>query len=199
MKKCNKCGEIKSLEEFSKNKSSKDGLKTQCKACENQRSKRYYEANREKIAEQKKQYRKANPEKKAEYNKQYRKANREKTLEYQKQYRKANREKMAEYQKQYHKDNKEAYRLYSQKRRARKANAAGHYTQEQLQARFDYHGNRCVYCGSEEDLTIEHLIPLSGGGTNWPANLAPACKSCNCGKGNRKTFVEFKAEKSQPN
>jgi 5-methylcytosine-specific restriction endonuclease McrA len=27
------------------------------------------------------------------------------------------------------------------------------------------------------------VIPLSVGGTNWPANLRPACRSCNSAKG----------------
>jgi 5-methylcytosine-specific restriction endonuclease McrA len=26
------------------------------------------------------------------------------------------------------------------------------------------------------------VIPLSKGGTGWPANLVPACKSCNLSK-----------------
>ena len=33
MKKCNKCGEIKPLNEFHKNSARKDGLQTQCKNC----------------------------------------------------------------------------------------------------------------------------------------------------------------------
>ena len=114
-----------------------------------------------------------------------------------KQYRKANREKIAEQKKQYYQNNREVFRLQDQRRRARKANAAGHCTREQLRARFEYYGNRCVYCGSEENLQVEHLIPISKGGSNWPANLAPACESCNKSKHARKTFVEFKAEKFQ--
>lgn len=195
MKKCTNCGEVKPLEEFYKDKSKKDGRERRCKVCK----KRYYEANREKISEQKKQYREDNREKILEYQKQYYETNRERVIERCKQYRQANSKKLLEWRRQYRQANREAFKLRDQKRRARKANAAGNCTPEQLQARFDYHGNRCVYCGSEEDLTIEHLIPLSKGGTNWPANLAPACKSCNSRKNSHKTFVEFKAEKSQPN
>ncbi len=46
-------------------------------------------------------------------------------------------------------------------------------------------GNKCLYCGSRSDLTIDHIIPKSrGGGDSWE-NLATACSSCNHKKGNR--------------
>lgn len=43
-------------------------------------------------------------------------------------------------------------------------------------------GNRCVYCGSEENLVLDHLIPLLKGGDNEPCNLVAACRKCNSGK-----------------
>jgi 5-methylcytosine-specific restriction endonuclease McrA len=45
--------------------------------------------------------------------------------------------------------------------------------------------NKCVYCGSSQQLTIDHVIPRSAGGSdNWE-NLVTACRSCNTRKGNR--------------
>ncbi len=58
-KKCRKCGEVKSADEFNKDASRKDGKQYQCKACE----KSYKQANKEKIAERKKAYYQANKEK----------------------------------------------------------------------------------------------------------------------------------------
>lgn len=93
--------------------------------------------------------------------------------------------------KRYSKANPEKLKANWHRRRARKLGALGSYTPEQLQARFDYYGNRCIYCGDQDTkLTIEHLIPLSRGGTNWPSNLAPSCKSCNCKK-HTKTHKEY--------
>jgi 5-methylcytosine-specific restriction endonuclease McrA len=77
-------------------------------------------------------------------------------------------------------------RLRQQRRDARKAGAAGTATQEQVLARFAFFGNRCAYCGSEERLTIDHVIPLARGGSHWPSNLRPACLSCNSRKGARR-------------
>ncbi|MDR6563713.1 MULTISPECIES: HNH endonuclease [Arcicella] len=44
-------------------------------------------------------------------------------------------------------------------------------------------GGQCQYCGTPEDLTLDHVLPKSRGGrTSWD-NLATACKRCNSRKG----------------
>lgn len=45
--------------------------------------------------------------------------------------------------------------------------------------------NRCVYCGSTEALTIDHVMPKSRGGRDAWENLVAACTPCNNRKGNR--------------
>ena len=48
---------------------------------------------------------------------------------------------------------------------------------------FKRDGNRCQYCGTHDNLTLDHVLPKSRGGkTNWD-NLATACKRCNSRKG----------------
>ncbi len=80
---------------------------------------------------------------------------------------------------------KAAYRRDRHRRRAMEVEAPGHFTEEQWQARLAFYGWRCWLCGCDWDAlpsfhkTIDHVIPLSRGGSNWPANLRPACKSCN--------------------
>lgn len=49
----------------------------------------------------------------------------------------------------------------------------------------------CIYCGSTERITMDHVIPISRGGTHGIGNLAPACVSCNSSKGN-KFIMEWK-------
>ena len=93
--------------EFYKDKNKKHGLRHECKVCTAERTKQYYEANKERIAERLKRHYEANKEKIAEYKKQYREANKEKIAEYHKQYREANKEKLAERHKQYREANKE--------------------------------------------------------------------------------------------
>jgi 5-methylcytosine-specific restriction endonuclease McrA len=45
-------------------------------------------------------------------------------------------------------------------------------------------GNKCVYCGSKENLTLDHIIPKSRGGTHTWDNLVTACMKCNNKKDN---------------
>lgn len=45
------------------------------------------------------------------------------------------------------------------------------------------HGDICKECGTDENLTIDHIIPLARGGTNKLENLQVLCKSCNSRKG----------------
>jgi hypothetical protein len=42
---------------------------------------------------------------------------------------------------------------------------------------------QCAYCGSEEDLTLDHITPRSKGGSNRVTNVLCACKQCNNSKG----------------
>ena len=43
----------------------------------------------------------------------------------------------------------------------------------------------CAYCGTTENLTMDHRIPLVLGGPDHKENLIRACKSCNKSKGGR--------------
>lgn len=56
---------------------------------------------------------------------------------------------------------------------------------------FNY-GDEIIVCGiceqvieDIEDLSIDHIIPLSRGGSNEDDNLQPAHRRCNWQKGNR--------------
>lgn len=48
---------------------------------------------------------------------------------------------------------------------------------------FERDGFKCVYCGSEKNLTLDHKIPQSRGGSHDPENLATCCSTCNSSKG----------------
>lgn len=46
-------------------------------------------------------------------------------------------------------------------------------------------GEKCIYCLSDEQLCLDHIVPVSQGGKTHPDNLATACKRCNSGKSGR--------------
>ena len=80
------------------------------------------------------------------------------------------------------------------RRRAREINAIGFFTAEQFQLKLIYWDFKCYLCGTklnDNNVHAEHRIPLFRGGTNWIANIAPACANCNLRKG-IKTEQEFK-------
>lgn len=49
--------------------------------------------------------------------------------------------------------------------------------------RRDHH--TCQYCGSTHNLTLDHVVPLSRGGSHTWDNVVTACERCNQCKGNR--------------
>lgn len=65
--------------------------------------------------------------------------------------------------------------------RARSLGARGDATDAQIAARVAFYFGRCAYCGGPYE-HLDHVIPLSRGGTAWPANLRPACRKCNLSK-----------------
>ena len=49
----------------------------------------------------------------------------------------------------------------------------------------------CQECGTMKKLTIDHVVPISKGGTHSIGNLQSLCLSCNCSK-NNKFIIERK-------
>jgi len=43
----------------------------------------------------------------------------------------------------------------------------------------------CQYCGSNRQLTLDHVIPVSKGGQHTWDNIVTACEKCNNSKGDR--------------
>jgi 5-methylcytosine-specific restriction endonuclease McrA len=170
MKHCNNCNELKPLDAYYKRKGG-DGRHRQCKECQKQ----YSRDNKvRKALRARERY---DPEKRAE--------------QWQKQATPETRAKRNEYNREYKRNNKDVINKNRQDYRGRKRDAAGSFTAEQWQDRLAYYGGKCIYCGTTDNITIEHRIPLVRGGSNWASNLAPACRSCNCSKG-KKTEKEFR-------
>lgn len=55
-------------------------------------------------------------------------------------------------------------------------------------------GGVCIYCGAKENLTIEHLTPISRGGRYDNRNLAISCLQHNLDKGSM-THEEYMKKK----
>jgi hypothetical protein len=182
--------------------------------------KNYYQNNKEKLKNRASDYFKNNKTEILAKNKIAYLGKREKVREWGFRYRAANREKIQKRKsddfKQKYTDesfrrfwagkNKESrlknpvrFQLSTVRYRSRKKNAAGTFTVEQWKAKLEYYNYSCYLCGTSlQKPTIEHRIPLSRGGTNWIANIAPACGSCNSAKRD-KTEKEFREWKEATN
>lgn len=57
----------------------------------------------------------------------------------------------------------------------------------------------CIYCGSTEVATQDHIIPKCKGGPDIPANIVPACKSCNSSKLDKDIFEWYFLDRKSEN
>lgn len=53
---------------------------------------------------------------------------------------------------------------------------------------------KCIYCGSAENLSIDHLVPKVAGGPDIAENAVMACQSCNSSKGSKGLYEWFGRE-----
>jgi 5-methylcytosine-specific restriction endonuclease McrA len=51
--------------------------------------------------------------------------------------------------------------------------------------------NECAYCGSSEDLTIDHIIPRSLGGSDTTKNVVCCCQKCNADKSHTEVEIWY--------
>lgn len=57
-------------------------------------------------------------------------------------------------------------------------------------------GQVCNYCGNDENLSLDHIIPKFEGGLDTAENLIYACKSCNSSKG-KKDLMEWMQSRNE--
>lgn len=172
-KQCATCNEIKSIDNFSADHRAVGGKSSQCNVCRAPKINEWQNAHYDRQLKASREWKNRNPD----YVKQY-----------SSQYHRNNKEKRKAYLREWYQANPGMKRVYRQQRDRRQRNAKGHFTLEQLMGRIQYYGGRCYLCGCnwyalpKFDQTIDHVIALHNGGSNWPANLRPACRSCNSSK-----------------
>jgi 5-methylcytosine-specific restriction endonuclease McrA len=73
-------------------------------------------------------------------------------------------------------------RTKTRRYRARLSGAVGSHTEEEWQALLEQHDHKCVVCGTTENITRDHIIPLSKGGSDFIENIQPMCMVDNSRK-----------------
>lgn len=192
MKTCSKCGFTGELPLFLTDKNI-------CKQCNNARRRLAYQqlsdANRKALLSKNRQWRQGNIDAVRAQKRQYGRANRDRAAERSRQFRALRAEYVAESKRRYYEEHAEQIRkkvaawrrknlhkkrATNARRRAAERSAAGadYTTAEHIAWRWDMWGGKCWICGSDAEAT-DHVFPLNAGGSHWPSNLRPICKSCN--------------------
>ncbi|MFC5596468.1 HNH endonuclease [Deinococcus cellulosilyticus] len=89
--------------------------------------------------------------------------------------------------KQWRLRNPHIVKRQTQNRRALLLKANGFFSNQDVISIYNQQNGLCLYCYKElhGKYSLDHKIPLSRGGTNWPSNLACTCMLCNYSKGNK--------------
>lgn len=117
--------------------------------------------------------------------KQYRINNKQKELARARKYRKDNKERISVWKREYRKTHQSAIKEYKRKRRALKSLVSEHFTAADEKYILDLFHHRCFICGSTDDITIDHVYPLSAGFALTRQNACVLCKYHNCVKSNK--------------
>lgn len=126
-----------------------------------------------------------NPDRHSARFKAWRDKNRDREVARHAAWRTENPEKHAEASARWRRNNLDAVRANNNKRRARLLQAEGHFTADDIERITKVQGGKCADCRKRRKLTIDHIVPLTKGGTNWPRNVQMLCRPCNSSKCNR--------------
>jgi 5-methylcytosine-specific restriction endonuclease McrA len=170
LKTCTKCGESKPHDAYYKQADCRGGVRPECKACTLAAMKRDRAARVEEIrARDRERYKRE-----AERRKAYARA-----------YYHANREERRAVAKVYYLNNREQHAAWHAKRKARLKQVEHQpYTRREI---YDRDGAQCRLCGialpyGPNAFHLDHIVPISLGGPDIPANIQLACSRCNRSK-----------------
>jgi len=235
-KTCCRCGQEKSVTEFSRDMRAKNKVKYlgACKDCINIGSRQFYQDHIKRERERKWKWHEDNPEyikgwrernsehmrehdrlyylehrearlvsssayyqehkeQQRQYNLEYRRGHKKEATANKLKYYRENREEVRARLKRWREKNPGKSQEYFHRRRALEMDAEGSYTAEEWLAILDKYGHKCLACGITENISVDHVIPLRKGGSNYPHNLQPLCVSCNSSKKNR--YIEYRPDK----
>lgn len=138
-----------------------------------------------------KRWREKNPQRKKEISDRYIDKHRERLNAKQREKNKTPERKafLRDYLPKHRARNPEMYRGYTHNRKLR---MRGTHTLAEWKEKLAEHNNCCAYCGSPDNITRDHDIPVSRGGANTIDNIVPACAPCNYSK-KAMTGDEFRA------
>lgn len=173
------------LSNFHKDRCKPDGLRSRCKTCELVAAATYRSSHRAELADKQREYYERSGELQRAASRRWKDNNKQRQRDYWQEWYSENAEHRATYWKHYAAENPDILRERSQRRRARKLEAEGSFTEAEFQAKFAANNYHCHWCGKKltaKTVTRDHRIPLAKGGSDSINNIVPSCHSCNARK-----------------
>ncbi len=182
-KRCSTCKEIKPIEQFGKNRNTKSGYMYECKECckaysQSTRGKEAIKNHRQTEKYKQSQRRYSQTENRRLYNKQYQRS--EKAKQYQKQYQHSGKRKQVLKRYRQSENGRQVNRKNTMIYRTRKTRGGGSYTIYEwfnLCEFYDFHCLKCNKQFSFKQLAVDHIKPVSKGGSSFIWNIQPLCNN----------------------
>lgn len=110
---------------------------------------------------------------------------------YSKKWRDENRDISNAHSRRWAKEHPEEHAMRARLRRSRQRNAGGSHTVEEIKALLSKQKFKCAACSKRvaDSYEVDHIVPLSKGGSNDIRNLQILCISCNRRKNAKDPFV----------
>lgn len=170
MKRCSACLIEKADAEFWKQRLVKDGLQSRCKVCSVALDKNSAERVRKYLRSDKGKMRSS-------------------------EWSRNNRDKRASYWKKHYEKYREKLVLRATLGTYIRRGAEGSFSKDDIDALLIKQSGRCAFCLIPmRQYHIDHILPISRGGTSWPYNLQLTCPHCNHSKRNRDTPKSMPAQ-----
>ena len=177
-KTCPACHISQPTTSFYRNKSKRDGLQSQCRSCFTAYQVHHGERRRAYFSE----YRRNNRARRAKTQAAWRRTNRTRKATADAIWRRAHPERARKHAREWARRNPEWVRAKYERRRAAKQNVLVTLTLQEWEVILLSRCGSCVYCGSPEGTTQDHVIPISRGGAHTRDNVVPCCRPCNSRK-----------------
>lgn len=146
-----------------------------------------------------KKWRNENPEKQKRCSKKWRENNADRHKSLTKKWKKDNWDKVLENNRKWKKNNPNKIKAINIARKTKQSKAGGAFTAYEWRELCKHYDYRCLGCGKKfpfKKLTVDHVLPVSMGGSSNIDNIQPLCQSCNSKKNAQ--YIDYRPDGELP-
>lgn len=160
---------------------------------DNDYDRKYRECNKSRIRENQKRWEQRNPDK----IKKSREKSKHKTEISRIKWYAENRDVCLERSCNWRKNNRERVNITNKLRKNRKRANGGSFTNQEWVELCNSYNNVCIVPDCQNtNLEVDHIVPVSKGGTGYIWNIQPLCKSCNLSKSTK--IIDYRPKENIP-